>query len=78
MLLVPLLLHIQSDLQSALQRAMPDYSRNRQWLDEKGNALAKHMGQLVDVFGQLMDASLKAFQIAQPQAMLLMQDSLVT
>jgi len=30
------------------------------------------MGELVDVFGQLMDASLKAFQIAQPQAMLLM------
>lgn len=71
-LLVPLLLHIQSDLQSALQRAMPDYSRNLQWLEEKGDALAKHMGQLVDVFGLLMDASLKAFQIAQPQAALLM------
>lgn len=71
-LLVPLLLHIQSDLQSALQRAMPDYSRNRQWLEDKGNALAKHMGRVVEVFGYLMDAAMKAFQIAQPQAMLLM------
>lgn len=71
-LLVPLLLHIQSDLQSALQRAMPDYSRNRQWLEDNGNALAKHMGRVVEVFGYLMDAAMKAFQIAQPQAMLLM------
>jgi formylglycine-generating enzyme required for sulfatase activity len=71
-LLVPLLLHIQSDLQSALQRAMPDYSRNRQWLEKSVNTLAKHIGQVVDVFGLLMDAALKAFQIAQPQTMLLM------
>ena len=71
-LLVPLLLHIQSDLQSALQRAMPDYSRNRQWLEDKGNALAKHMGRVVEEFGYLMDAAMKAFKIAQPQAMLLM------
>lgn len=71
-LLVPLLLHIQSDLQSALQRAMPEYSRNRQWLEKSVNTLAKHIGQVVDVFGLLMDAALKAFQIAQPQAMMLM------